>query len=172
MMPMVMKLTRYTAYAGQSARSDATRSALPTGTRSSRIRSVAAMANTPSQNASSRLVRIAVLADDEGRGGLQSPAVDEVGDDPDDHGRDARDTEARGKESRREEPRRVRVLVVHVHVDDDAEVVERGEHRVQRDGDGEPDEARVEDGLEDEHLRHEADRRRDAGERDEEHRER
>src|SRR5439155_1495696 len=54
---------------------------------------------------------------------------------------------------------------------DDAQVVERREYRVEREDDGEPRVARVEDGLDDEELRDEADGRRDPRERDEEDRE-
>src|SRR6185436_124921 len=57
MMPIVRKLTRYAAYAGHTSRSVRVRSGESGGTRNSRTSNVAAIANTPSLNASSRLVR-------------------------------------------------------------------------------------------------------------------
>src|ERR1041385_7341241 len=63
MMPIVMKLVRNAAYEGHSSTSsgDSMDPGVPCGTRSSRARSVIAIAKTPSLNASTRAVSLCSL---------------------------------------------------------------------------------------------------------------
>jgi hypothetical protein len=105
------------------------------------------------------------------RGGFQRPLVERVRHDAEHDHREGRDAQRERKQARWDEHGRAGVGVVHVHVHDDAQVVERREHRVEREDHGEPGIARVEHRLDHDELRDEPDRRRDAGERDEEDRE-
>src|SRR5581483_7724733 len=87
------------------------------------------------------------------------------------HDGDRGHAEREREQAGRDERRRAAVGVIHVHAHDDAQVVEGREHRVQREDHGQPRVPRVEHGPDDEELRDEADRRRDTGQRDQEHRE-